>query len=395
MYFISFIGLIWNLGLLLQSFLALSLFRKLKSETGNNCENIIHILIPIRNEDPSHLSECIEYFLSQRYLDKLTICLTEIDGDHKNYLPLMGLKMQNDNRLSYVTYNGAQGYKAEQVNVALDKVLHSKEPVLIGIYDIDSRPDARVFEFVKRNQIDIGQQPTIYNANLENLNFLALAGALHQTSWAVGFEMFNFLFPKNRLVYTVGHGLFISSDALRDSGLFDEKCITEDLMFGYKSSIAKRNFRVIPYYEHAKFVKSVGSFIPQSARWYTGELELIDRFPNWYKNFNGQLSDRKHYYLRLIELIWWPLERLLYIFTIIGAFIGLINVEFALLYTLVLLISGYMSVIVMIRNGDLNVRLLLAPILIPVWHSVSVLGPVVAIIKRMAGVPIGWTVTKK
>ena len=123
--------------------------------------------------------------------------------------------MQNDNRLSYVTYKGALGYKAEQVNVALDKVLCSNEKVLIGIYDIDSRPDVKVFEFVKRNQIDIGQQPTVYNANLQDLNFLTLAGALHQTSWAVGFEMFNFLFPKNRLVYTVGHGLFISSDALR------------------------------------------------------------------------------------------------------------------------------------------------------------------------------------
>ncbi len=385
----------WNFGLLLQSFIALSLFQKLGSRVDEDYDNIIHILIPVRNEDLPHLCECLEYFLSQKYLDKLTVCLTEIDGDHEKYLSLLESKMEEDERLSYVTYNGIQGYKAEQVNVALDKVLRSNEKVLIGIYDIDSRPDVKVFEFVKRNQIDIGQQPTVYDANLADLNLLTLAGALHQTSWAVGFEMFNFLFPKDRLVYTVGHGLFISSDALRDVGLFDEKCITEDLMYGYKSSVAKRNFRVIPYYEHAKFVKSVGSFIPQSARWYTGELEIIDRFPNWYKDFNGQLSDKKHYYLRLIELVWWPLERLLYIFTIIGAFIGLINVEFALLYTLVLVISGYVSVIVMIRSSDSNIRLLLAPLLIPVWHSVSVIGPVVAIIKRMAGMPLGWTVTKK
>lgn len=395
MNFISIFGILWNLGLLIQSFISLVLLSRIKGISDKNFENVIHILIPIRDEELSHLNECIDYFLSQKHLDKLTICLTEIDSDHKKYLPLIKSKMEEDGRLSYVTYSGVLGYKAQQINVALSQILDLKQNVLVGIYDIDSKPDTRVFEFVKKNQIDIGQQPTVYNANLEDLNLVTLAGALHQTSWTFGFEMFNFIFPKNRLVYTVGHGLFISSNALRDCGIFDEKCITEDIMYGYKSSIAKRNFRMIPYYEQAKFAKSVVSFIQQSARWYTCELELIDRFPGWYKNFNGRQSDRKHYYLRLIELIWWPLERLLYIFTIIGALIGLVDIEFAVFYTLVLVISGYVSVIVMIMNGDLNIRSLFAPLLIPLWHSVSVLGPVVAIIRRMAGMPTGWTITKK
>lgn len=395
MYLISLLGLIWNIGLLFQAFIALSRLRSLKSAISTNCNNVIQVLVPVRNEEVEHVQECIKYFLTQNNISKVTICLTEIDYDHKKYLEILHESMDIDSRLAYVTYKGPDGHKAEQVNVALNRIIDSGEDVIVGIYDIDSKPDSRVFEYVKRNEIEVGQQPSLYDANLNDLGLLTTAGSLHQTSWAIGFEMYNFLFPKSRLVYTVGHGLFLSSNVLKICGLFEEKCMTEDLMYGYKASVAKMNFQIIPYYEHAKFVKKLSDFIPQSTRWFKGELELVDRFSEWFDKFEGHLSDKKKYFLRLLELMWWPLERVVYIATLIGAFLGLISVEFALLYTLVLVVSGYLSTVVVIKNGGRNTRLLIAPLLIPIWHCVSVMGPMIAIIKRISGTQVGWIITKK
>ena len=395
MHFISLLGLVWNIGLLLQSLVALSMLRRLASSVSTNHNNIIHILVPVRNEEIDHLQDCVEYFLAQKDVTMLTICLTEIGDDNTKYLELLESLIRKDKRLSYVTYKGVDGYKAEQINIALNQVVDSDEDILIGIYDIDSRPDSKVFEYVKNNKIDVGQQPILYDANLSDLGFLTLAGSLHQTSWAIGFEMFNFLFPKSRLVYTVGHGLFLSSDVLKVCGLFEERCMTEDLMYGYKVSVAKMNFHTIPHYEHAKFVKKLSDFIPQSARWFGGELELIDRFSAWFSKFGGISSDKKKYLLRLVELMWWPLERLIYIATLVSAFLGLISLKFALFYTLVLVMSGYLSAIVIVTNGGWNTRLIIAPFLIPIWHCVSIIGPVIAIIKRISGTQVGWTITKK
>ena len=395
MYFISLLGLIWNIGLLFQAFIALSRLRSLKSAIAPNCNNFVQVLVPVRNEEVGHVQECIKYFLTQKSISKVTICLTEIDNDHKRYLEILHGSMDIDSRLTYVTYKGPEGYKAEQINVALNRIIDSGEDVIVGIYDIDSKPDSKVFEYVKRNKIEVGQQPILYDANLNDLGLLTTAGSLHQTSWAIGFEMYNLIFPKSRLVYTVGHGLFLSSNVLKTCGLFEEKCITEDLMFGYKASVAKMKFQIIPYYEHAKFVKKLSDFIPQSARWFRGELELVYRFPEWFDKFEGGLSDKKKYLLRLIELMWWPFERIVYIATLIGAFLGLISVEFALLYTSVLVMSGYLSTVVVIKNGGRNTRLLIAPLLIPIWHCVSVMGPIIAIIKRISGTQVGWIITKK
>jgi hypothetical protein len=171
--------------------------------------------------------------------------------------------------------------------------------------------------------------------------------------------------------------------------------MTEDLMYGYKASVAKMNFQIIPYYEHAKFVKKLSDFIPQSARWFKGELELIDRFSKWFDKFEGRSSDKKKYFLRLLELMWWPIERVVYIATFIGAFLGLISVKFALLYTLVLVMSGFLSTVVVLKNGGRNRRLLIAPLIIPIWHCVSVMGPIISIIKRISGTQVGWIITKK
>lgn len=232
-------------------------------------------------------------------------------------------------------------------------------------------------------------------ANLNDLNPLSLAGALHQTSWVLGFEMFNFFFPDRRLVYTVGHGLFISTNTLKTCGFFDEKCMTEDLMYGYKASVAKQNFHVIPYFEHAKFVKTAREFISQSSRWYAGELELVSRFKGWYDNFNGGFTDKLKLFWRIVELLWWPLERIVYIFTIIGTFAGFLSLEIAVLYTSILILSGYVSAFTIIKSGGWHSRLVLVPFLVPLWHVVSVIGPLYALIKKSIGSSVAWTVTKK
>ncbi len=395
MIYIPLLGIIWNVGLFYQSLYSLFLLKKQSLNDNDVQGKKIYVLVAIRNEEIEHVRECIEYFLSQHSISKFIVCLTEIDDDHKKYTSLIQEFQKQDSRLVFTTFKGGEGHKAEQVNIALRDIQNSGENILVGIYDVDSRPDQEVFNYVLNAEIQVGQQFTLYDANIDDLNSLSLAGALHQTSWAIGFEMFNFFFSKKRLVYTIGHGLFISTNTLNTCGLFEEKCMTEDLMYGYKSSVAKQNFHVIPYFEHAKFVKTAHEFVFQSSRWYGGELELLDRFKGWHLEFLGNFSDKMHFYFRVMELLWWPVERLLYILTIIGACTGFLSVEFALLYTGVLIVSGYVSVILLIKSKGWNLRLLFAPWLVPIWHMVSVTGPLYALIKRMVGSSIAWTVTKK
>ena len=394
MVYIPLLGIIWNAGLFMQSLYSLCLFKKRRLQNTRPQDIQIHAVIAIRNEEFDHVRECIEYFLTQN-ISKLIICLTEIDNDHNKYIPLIHEFRNQDDRLAHTTFSGNKGYKAEQVNVALRSIQNSKENVVVGIYDVDSRPDQGVFDYVRNNQIQVGQQFTLYDANLNELNPLSLAGALHQTSWALGFEMFNFFFPDRRLVYTVGHGLFISTNTLKTCGFFDEKCMTEDLMYGYKASVAKQKFHVIPYFEHAKFVKTAREFISQSSRWYAGELELVSRFKGWYDNFNGGFTDKLKLFWRIVELLWWPLERIVYIFTIIGTFAGFLSLEIAVLYTSILILSGYVSAFTIIKSGGWHSRLVLVPFLVPLWHAVSVIGPLYALIKKSIGSSVAWTVTKK
>lgn len=395
MAYIPLLGIIWNTGLFFQSLFSLHFLKKQRVNSNPSQDKKIYALVSIRNEEVEHVRECIEYFLTQKNISKLIICLTEIDNDHSKYIPLIQEFQNQDSRLTYTTYSGDEGYKAEQVNVALRDIRDSDANILVGVYDVDSRPDQSVFKYVLSNEIQVGQQFILYDANINDLNPLSLAGALHQTSWAVGFEMFNFFFPERRLVYTVGHGLFISIDTLKTCGLFDELCMTEDLMYGYKASVAKQKFHVIPYFEHAKFVKTAREFIAQSSRWYAGELELVSRFRGWYNNFSGGFSDKLHFYFRVTELLWWPLERLLYIFTILGTVAGFLSLEIALLYTGVLILSGYVSMFVIMKSRGWSLRLVFAPLLVPLWHMVSVAGPVYALIKKIIGSGVAWTVTKK
>ncbi len=395
MQYIVLLGIVWNTGLFFQSLYSLQLLKKQMVKKNKVLNKKVYILIAIRNEEVEHVYECIEYFLAQKNISKLIIGLTEINSDHKKYIPLIQKFQKQDDRLTYTTFKGEMGYKAEQVNVALKNIQESGENILVGIYDLDSRPDQGVFDYVLNNEIQVGQQFTLYDANINNLNPLSLAGALHQTSWSLGFEMFNFFFPKRRLVYTVGHGLFISTETLKRCGLFDENCMAEDLMYGYKASVAKQNVHVIPYFEHAKFVKTVREFILQSARWYAGELELMWRFKGWYKKFNGGFGDKMHFYFRLLELLWWPLERLLYVFTVLGAITGFLSMEIALLYTSILIFSGYVSAFTIIKSQEWNLRLVFAPLLVPLWHIVSVAGPLYTLITKTIGSSVAWTITKK
>ncbi len=355
----------------------------------------LHILIAIRSEKLTHLSKCIEYFLSQHEISKLVICLTEINDDYKKYLPLLHEFQKKDGRLIYTTFKGGEGYKAEQINVALKSIQQQEQKVIVGIYDIDSRPEKKVFNYVLNRDIQIGQQFTIYDANLKELNLLSLASALHQTFWSIGFEMFNFFHPNNRLVYTIGHGLYLSTETLNVCGLFEERCIVEDLMYGYKSSVAGRKFHAIPFFEHSKFAKTAIEFISQSERWYAGELELLQRYKGWGYMFNGTKKDRGHFYLRIMEIFWWPLERIVYIVTISGAIFGLINIKVALLYTIVLVFSGYISMMLILKYKGWDKRLFFSPLLVPVWHVVSIIGPIGALIKKISGSSVTWTITNK
>lgn len=394
MIWIISLGIVWNVGLLFQALVSLHYHNQSKSTPQTNLNPDIFILIAVRDEELNLLNQCMEYFLSSKNISKLIICLSEVDNKHESYIQLIRRKKDDDNRLDYTCFRGKQGYKGDQLNVAIDQVLETNKETMFAIYDIDSRPDLNIFNFIKQSTISVGQQFTIYDLNNKNLSLFSLSGSLHQTFWSIGFEMFNRIFSNARLTYTIGHGLFVSSVIFKKYGLFEANCITEDIMFGYKLAIFQQPIETLPYFEHSQFAENLDSFIKQSSRWYSGELEISYRFFPWHAQSVKKNRNKTYFFFRVIEILWWPTERLIYIFCLLMATSNLININFAILYTLLLLIQGLISLHVTITGRWLK-RYILASILVPIWHIVSVIGPILSIIKKVLRVTTTWSVSKK
>lgn len=225
----------------------------------NHRINRLALIVPVF-EEQSIIDDTIEYFESIRVDTGVGVyyVTTGRESEPGSTKSIISSKI-GDN--SIIHYPKTHGYKASQLNFALSKLKHEYD--FIGIFDADSKPDINGIKYVESasKEIDILQMPSIYNTNYENLGVISKANAIFQTRWTLCYEIPQWIKwskarKENKLMYLVGHGLFLNTKLITKC-TFDEKTITEDLFFGYKSSLSNKKLRLVPFFDYCSCPKSL------------------------------------------------------------------------------------------------------------------------------------------
>lgn len=228
-----------------------------------NRNNKIIILIPIFCEN-SALLESIEFWKKSKY--KPIFITTERE---KEYF-CKSIKILEKSGCSFINSPNKIGFKASQLNYVISKI---NSDGYISIFDVDSRPDLEVFEYVEKSASDeVLQMPTLFIENFNTTSYYGKASAIYQSRRVLTYEIPALL--NKKFTYLVGHGLFIKNSIFQKT-VFCEKTLTEDLVFGYQ--IYFSGIRPIPlaYFDYSTVPSKFLPTIAQTSRWFSGDLFFI------------------------------------------------------------------------------------------------------------------------
>ncbi len=195
--------------------------------------------------------------------------------------------------ITHFHYPYATGNMAHQLNYAI-KFLNSKpETVIYALYNADSRPDPRTFDWVLNHHKLFGskvfQQYGSYLKDAQEYSgwslrsLMLLAAAAWQTRWSIGFEMYHALkqyrIPRSSLFYPlnycIGHGLFFTPDIYKELDGFSEDTHNEDALFGLELSYLGITITPVPYFDLCETPRSIKSLYLQKSNWYYGPLQAF------------------------------------------------------------------------------------------------------------------------
>lgn len=132
------------------------------------------------------------------------------------------------------------GSRAAQINWAIGHTGLVGADDFVGMYDVDSRPQAATLDEVRarHEEADVLQQHAIFTANFGRLraNLLLLGQACYQTRWTMLHECGRFTLYKWGLwpaVHLVGHGMFIRAQLLDHYGGVPAETDIEDAHLGF------------------------------------------------------------------------------------------------------------------------------------------------------------------
>jgi len=193
----------------------------------------------------------------------------------------------------HLHFPGNKGVKSDQLNYALS-VLQNKNPnlfqkknVYIGIYDADSRSNKDLLKILAKkaegDNFPIAyQQPMAYLENYYKLpfslsGFIMKAFALFHSRYSLGYETSLFL-NKNqkfgKMVYCLGHGLFIRADFLVKIGFFPSPI--EDTRFGHICSFLGQKINFLPSLATTKVTDKISTLVKETSVWFVGQNYLLE-----------------------------------------------------------------------------------------------------------------------
>ncbi len=246
----------------------------------------ITILIPIYCEDKI-LRETIEFWKKSPIKPIFVLTKRERLAGCRGK---MILEMLSD--FEIIVSPNTIGYKAIQLNYALSKI---DLEGYIAIFDVDSRPDFGVFEYVAYLSGDIYQMPIRY---IPNSSIFSLGSAIYQTRFSLAYEIPAIL--NGNFTYLVGHGLFVKGEIFYNI-LFHEETLTEDIVFGYETYLNGYHPKPLPFFEYSSVPDTFWKSIQQGTRWFIGSWTFIKYIDT------SKLGLREYIaiFLRYLQLLDW------------------------------------------------------------------------------------------
>ena len=278
----------------------------------NTIKKTVAILIPVYNEVPI-IKDTIAYFseLSERFDIDIYYITTSKEGVGTDNKTENIIRKLVNNKSTIVHCPKKTGAKASQLNYAFEYIKKSYD--YFSIFDVDSRPDARAFEYIMHDtkSPDLYQMPSVYSRGIENASLLVKSNAIFQTRWTMCYEIPHWLFWEcnihRPLMYTVGHGLFIKSSYLKNPRhIFREDTIAEDIWYGYTASSNNATLSLIPFADYCTVPPSTLGNIKQTSRWFNGELRLAYLKDELLKIRKNKLHSVLLIIKRYLEIMLWP-----------------------------------------------------------------------------------------
>lgn len=349
--------------------------------------NDLAIIIPVYQEEKI-AKAMVEYFNDISVKKDCDIFYVTTNRDPED--TQIEIKKIMNKQSKILQYHGDINGKAAQINFAIEKLQNDKYDYF-GIFDADSRPDLKAFDYVTMNKLekDILQMPSKYTENMNHIGLISKANAFFQTRWTFCYEIPNWKkwelnSKKHSMMYLVGHGLFIRSGiGLR----FSENTIAEDIEFGYRASLNDLSLDIIPFFDKCTVPDKYLSTIPQAARWFYGELTM----PRLIKH-NLTLKNLVKFIVRYEQILEWAFG---FICITIGIIYSIFTKQILLICIFVISMLIYYIVIVsVIRRIDLE----LSRISICAYSIKSItncLGPLLCIAKTLFGKNNKFNKTKR
>jgi cellulose synthase/poly-beta-1,6-N-acetylglucosamine synthase-like glycosyltransferase len=262
--------------------------RKQQFTSKDTPMNKIHILIPVYQE-AGVIKASIEFFdkLAKYPNVLLYYITTEREGEKSDTVAALK-QMQERYKFLHLHYPETEGFKAHQLNWAIEQILASHggadyQTTYFGIYDVDSRPEIEVIKTMLYGRDPIYQQPSIYLENYTRIGSFQQIGALFQTKWELCgnipiFREYQRSFQQKRpvtsLPHCTGHGLFIRADVINKAGLLDTRTLAEDLEFGYRAAFREIPITLLHEIDYTQYAPTFPSTVRQTSRWFHGEMNL-------------------------------------------------------------------------------------------------------------------------
>lgn len=262
------------------------------TKINNTKKEIINIIIPVYHE-VNNIKKSVEYFSKIPELCKVYYVTTSKEKDRATYNEVKRqIEEQQAKNIYLDNCPNTEGTMANQLNYIAKKF---PETCIIAIYNIDSFPELKTFQYVINNikEDEVYQQVSFFN----NTNKGILKSAQDwQNRWSIIYEMGKYLENRgNSFVYTIGHGLFLRKSILDKCGYWSEDEINEDNEFGYRLLCNNIKIKPIPFMEQADFANSLSIYVKQQSTWVNGPLYAFSYFKK------GNRKDIKNFWLTLLN----------------------------------------------------------------------------------------------
>ena len=260
------------------------LFLNKKHDLSHKTSKKIIVVIPAMNE-VNNVEESVNYFKKINDICDIIYVTTSKEKSMATYDKINNeIEIQKVNNIKVINSPNIEGTMANQINYAINEL---NDDDIIAIYNIDSKPDRKTFEYVlkKINDNLVLQQVSYFD---DDLSGIMKSAQNWQNRWSVVYEMGKYLSDlKLEFKYCIGHGLFIKKKIFDKIGYLSEDEINEDNEFGYRLNINNISIKPIPFMEHADFANNKKIYIKQQSTWVNGPLYALKYYRNNDKSFKN------------------------------------------------------------------------------------------------------------